>query len=178
MEEKGRLNNEAGWEGLTASSTIISTSISLSLLEDSAPSEGRPSFFLGVALEARATGTACSTTNDEEADEEEGTEGSAKANDDLGRAAGAAVVVGGVGATLGEVEKMLVADVAACSKELEAEEGMSKIVAGPLMGEGEVALVKMFRAGEEGAAAVDGAAEVFFGEGGSSGAVKMLASTW
>jgi len=55
---------------------------------------------------------------------------------------------------------------------------MSKMVAGPLTGEGEVALVKMFRAGEEGTAAVEGAAEAFLGEGGSSGAVKMLASTW
>lgn len=164
---------------LTASSTIISSSISLSLLDDSTPSEGRPSFFFGVALEARATGAACSTTNEDEADEVdvEGTEGSAKASDDLGRAAGSAVVGGG-GATLGEVEKMLVADVA-CSNELEAEAGMSKIVAGPLTGEGEVALVKMFRGGEEGAAAVEGAAEeAFLGEGGSSGAVKMFSSTW
>jgi len=104
----GRRGGERNGSKLTASSTIISTSISLSLLDDSTPSEGRPSFFLGVALAARATGADCSTTNEDEADDEAGTEGSAKANEDRGLA----VEATGGGATLGEVEKMLVADVA------------------------------------------------------------------
>ena len=95
-------------ELLTASSTIASSSTeSLSLRE----MDGRPSFFLGVAaleklFSSMVVIAACDTFFDGEDDDEAtaGTIGSANASDDRGRWTAA-----GGGATLGEVEKMLVA---------------------------------------------------------------------
>ena len=54
---------------------------------------------------------------------------------------------------------------------------MSKMVAGRLDGEGEVALEKMLRTGEPGGGGGAVAEGAFLGDGGCSGAVKMFSST-